>query len=213
MPIDQNVLVSEFLKVLDLVGTFVFALSGAVSGVKHRIDLFGVLVLSFVAATAGGIVRDVLIGAIPPAAIQDWRYITLSLVAGLVTFFWYSLIADKLKSPVQIFDAFGLGLFAIAGAGKAIAFGLGPGAAVLMGVLTAIGGGMARDVLVSEVPVVFTAELYAVAALAGAGVVVIGNIVFPTSTPVAAIGGIVCVILRLMAIRNRWKLPIAQQPD
>ena len=212
MAIDEHVLVSEFLKVLDLVGTFVFAISGAVSGVKHRIDLFGVLVLSFVAATAGGIVRDVLIGAIPPAAIQDWRYISLSLVAGLVTFFWYSLIA-KMKSPVQIFDALGLGLFAIAGAGKAIAFHLGPVAAVLMGILTAIGGGMVRDVLVSEVPVVFTAELYAVAALAGAAVVVVGNIVFPSSVPVAAIGGIVCVVLRLMAIRNRWKLPVAQQPD
>jgi len=212
MAIDELAIISEFLKVLDLVGTFAFALSGAVSGVKHRIDLFGVLVLSFVAATAGGIMRDVLIGAIPPAAVQDWRYITLSLVAGLVTFFWYSLIA-KMKSPVQIFDALGLGLFAIAGAGKAIAFNLGPGAAVLMGVLTAIGGGMVRDVLVSEVPVVFTAELYAVAALAGAAVVVVGNIFFPSSVPVAAIGGIVCVGLRLMAIRNRWKLPVAQQPD
>ena len=212
MRIDEQVLVSEFLRVLDLVGTFVFALSGAVSGVKHRIDLFGVLVLSFVAATAGGIVRDVLIGAIPPAAIQDWRYITLSIVAGLVTFFWYSLIA-KMKSPVQIFDALGLGLFAISGAGKAIAFHLGPGAAILMGVLTAIGGGMARDVLVSEVPVVFTAELYAVAALVGASVVVVGNLVFPSSVPVATIGGITCVVLRLMAIRNRWKLPVAQQPD
>src|SRR5207302_2088597 len=93
MAIDEHILVSEFLKVLDLLGTFVFAISGAVSGVKHRIDLFGVLVLSFVAATAGGIVRDVFIGAIPPVAIQDWRYITLSLVAGLVTFFWYPLIA------------------------------------------------------------------------------------------------------------------------
>jgi uncharacterized membrane protein YeiH len=213
MAVDEHILVSEFLKVLDLVGTFVFAISGAVSGVKHRIDLFGVLVLSFVAATAGGIVRDVLIGAIPPAAIQDWRYITLSLVAGLVTFFWYPLVT-KMKSPVQIFDALGLGLFAISGAGKALAFHLGPGAAVLMGVLTAIGGGMARDVLVSEVPVVFTAELYAVAALAGAAVLVVGNMVFPSSLPVAgAIGGIVCVVLRLMAIRNRWKLPVAQQPD
>jgi len=202
MAIDELAIISEFLKVLDLVGTFAFALSGAVSGVKHRIDLFGVLVLSFVAATAGGIMRDVLIGAIPPAAVQDWRYITLSLVAGLVTFFWYSLIA-KMKSPVQIFDALGLGLFAIAGAGKAIAFHLGPGAAVLMGVLTAIGGGMVRDVLVSEVPVVFTAELYAVAALAGAAVVVVGNIFFPSSVPVAAIGGIVCVGLRLMAIRKQ----------
>jgi uncharacterized membrane protein YeiH len=212
MAVDDHILVSEFLRALDLVGTFVFALSGAVSGVKHRIDLFGVLVLSFAAATAGGIARDVLIGAIPPAAIQDWRYITLSVVAGFVTFFWYPVIA-KIKSPVQVFDALGLGLFAVTGAGKAVAFHLGPWAAVIMGVLTGIGGGIARDLLVSEVPVVFTAELYAVAALAGAGVVVIGNAIFPTSMPVAAIGGVVCVVLRLMAIRNGWKLPVAQQPD
>jgi uncharacterized membrane protein YeiH len=212
MKVDDQILVSEFLKALDLVGTFVFALSGAISGVKHRIDLFGVLVLSFAAATAGGITRDVLIGAIPPASIQDWRYITLSMVAGFVTFYWYPFIA-RMKSPVQIFDAVGLGLFAVAGAGKAIAFHLGPGAAVLMGVLTAIGGGIARDLLVSEVPVVFTAELYAIAALAGAAVVVFGDAVFPRSAPIAAIGGVVCVALRLMAIRNGWKLPVARQPD
>ena len=213
MTLNDHVLVSGLLRVLDLVGTFVFAISGAISGVKHRIDLFGVLVLSFVAATAGGITRDVLIGAIPPTSIQDWRYITLSLVAGVVTFFWFPLIA-KMKSPVQLFDALGLGLFAVVGAGKALAFHLGPGAAVLMGVLTGIGGGMARDILVSEVPVVFTAELYAVAALAGAAVLVIGNTVFPGSAAVAAaLGGIVCVALRLLAIWRGWKLPVAQQPD
>lgn len=212
MKVDNQVLVSEFLRVLDLVGTFVFALSGAVSGVKHRIDLFGVLVLSFVAATAGGITRDVLIGSVPPASIQDWRYITLSVIAGIVTFYWYPMIA-KMKSPVQIFDALGLGLFAVTGAGKAIAFNLAPGTAVLMGMLTAIGGGIARDLLVSEVPVVFTAELYAVAALVGAGVVVFGDAVFPRSAPIAAIGGVVCVALRLIAVRRGWKLPVAQQPD
>jgi uncharacterized membrane protein YeiH len=211
--LNDQVLVSEFLKALDLVGTFVFAISGAASGVKHRIDLFGVLVLSVVAATAGGITRDVLIGAIPPASIHDWRYIALSLLAGIVTFFWYPLIA-KMKSPVQFFDALGLGLFAVVGAGKALAFHLGPTAAVLMGVLTAIGGGMARDILVAEVPVVFTAELYAVAALAGAAVVVIGETFFPRSTAIApAIGGIVCVALRLLAIWRGWKLPVAQQPN
>lgn len=210
--VEDEHIVGEFLKVLDLLGTFVFAISGAVSGVKHRLDLFGVLVLSFVAATAGGIVRDVLIGASPPAAIQDWRYVTSSLVAGLITFFWYPLIA-RMKSPVQIFDALGLGLFAMSGAGKATAFQLGPGAAVLMGVLTGIGGGIARDILVSQVPAVFTAELYAVASLVGASVVVVGDVVFPTSAPVAVVGGIVCVVLRVMAIRNGWKLPVAQQPD
>jgi uncharacterized membrane protein YeiH len=212
MTLNDQVLVSGFLKVLDLVGTFVFAVSGAAAGVKHRIDLFGVLVLSIVAATAGGITRDVLIGAIPPASIHDWRYITLSLLAGFVTFFWYPLLA-KMKSPVQLFDALGLGLFAVVGAGKALAFHLGPGAAVLMGVLTGIGGGMARDILVAEVPVVFTAELYAVAALAGAGVVVIGDTFLPRSATIApAIGGTVCVVLRLLAIRRGWKLPVAQHP-
>jgi uncharacterized membrane protein YeiH len=213
MPLNDRILVGGFLNALDLIGTFVFAVSGAVSGVKHRIDLFGVLVLSFVAATAGGIIRDVLIGAIPPASIKDWRYIALSLGAGFVTFFWYPLIA-KIKSPVQLFDALGLGLFAVVGAGKAMAFHLGPGAAVIMGVLTGIGGGIARDILVAEIPVVFTAELYAVAALAGAAVVAIGDAIFPSMAAVAAAaGGIVCVALRLLAIRKGWKLPIAQQPD
>lgn len=213
MALNDQILIGGFLKALDLVGTFVFAISGAAAGVKHRLDLFGVLVLSIVAATAGGITRDVLIGAIPPASIHDWRYITLSLLAGLVTFFWYPLVA-KMKSPVQFFDALGLGLFAVVGAGKAIAFHLGPSAAVLMGVLTGIGGGMVRDILVAEVPVVFTAELYAVAALAGAVVVVVGDTVVHRPVPAAeAAGGIVCVALRLGAIRKGWKLPVAQPPD
>ena len=119
----------------------------------------------------------------------------------------------KTKSPVQILDALGLGLFAVVGAGKAIDFHLGPSAAVLMGVMTGIGGGIARDLLVSEVPVVFTAELYAVAALAGATVVVVGDSLFPRSAPVALVGGVVCVALRLLAIRRGWKLPVARQPD
>ncbi len=158
MALGDQIIVGDFLKVLDLIGTFVFAISGAVAGVKHRIDLFGVLVLSFVAATAGGIARDILIGAVPPAAIQDWRYLASSLAAGLITFYWHPLIA-KIKSPVQFFDAVGLGLFTVTGASKALAFHLGPGAAMLMGMLTGIGGGVARDLLVSKVPVVFTAEL------------------------------------------------------
>src|SRR5437899_12475617 len=91
------------LLVLELVGTFVFAVSGATAGVKHKLDLFGVLVLSFAAATAGGILRDLLIGAVPPASIRDWRYITVSMLAGLVTFYWFPL-TDRLRSPVQIFD-------------------------------------------------------------------------------------------------------------
>jgi Glycine transporter len=115
--------------VLDLVGTFVFALSGAVAGVRHRLDLFGVLVLAFAAGNAGGIARDLLIGAVPPAAISDWRYLTVSLLAGIVTF-WRPFAVERLRSPVLLFDAAGLALFAVAGTQKALAFGLGPVMAV-----------------------------------------------------------------------------------
>src|SRR5579872_3217438 len=101
MAIDEHILVSDFLKVLDLVGTFAFALSGAVSGVKHRLDLFGVLVLSFAAATAGGILRDVLIGAVPPVALETWHYLAVSALAGIITFLWYPTI-NRMRNPVQV---------------------------------------------------------------------------------------------------------------
>src|SRR5215470_11331429 len=161
------------LLVLDLAGTFVFALSGATAGVKRRLDLFGVLVLSYVAGNAGGITRDLLIGAVPPAAITDWRYLAVSLLAGIVTFYWFSSI-DRLRSPVLVFDGAGLALFAVVGTQKALAFGLNPLMAPLLGMLTGIGGGMARDLLLTEIPIVLRADLYALAALAGAAVVVIG---------------------------------------
>src|SRR5260370_13700909 len=140
MIVDQHILVSDLLVALDLGGTFVFALSGAVAGVKHRLDLFGVLVLSFAAATAGGIARDVLIGSVPPAAISDWRYMAVAFLAGLVTFFLYPII-NRIGSPVQVFDAVGLGLFAVVGAGKTLAFYPGPWAAALLGVLFGSGRG------------------------------------------------------------------------
>ena len=163
-----------FLTALDFVGTFVFALSGAVAAVKRELDFFGVLVLSFVAATTGGIIRDVLIGAIPPATLVDWRYLVISLFAGVLTFYWLPAI-NRLQSPVQLFDAAGLALFAVSGAQKALAYGLDAPMAALLGMLTGIGGGMARDIMLTEIPAVLRAELYAVAALAGAGVVVVGE--------------------------------------
>ena len=115
---------------LDLVGTFAFAISGATLGVRKQLDLFGVLVLSFAAATAGGIARDALIGAVPPTALVDWRYLAVSMFAGLVTFYGYRSV-ERLSHPVQFFDAIGLSLFAVTGAEKALDFGLGPSGAVL----------------------------------------------------------------------------------
>src|SRR5690349_15990581 len=149
MIINEHIVVNTLLICFDLDGTFVFAIGGATAGVKHRLDLFGVLVLSFAAGNSGGIARDVMIGALPPAAISDWRYVAVSILAGLITFYWYRII-NRLSSPVLVFDAAGLALFAVSGAGKALAFHAGPVAATLLGMLTGIGGGIVRDVLVIE---------------------------------------------------------------
>lgn len=200
------------LVILDLVGTFVFALSGALVGVRHRLDLFGVLVLSFVAANGGGVMRDTMIGATPPAALQDWRYVAISIAAGLLTF-WRAGAIERWRNPVQTLDAVGLGVFAVAGALKAQAFGLGPVGAMLLGMLTGIGGGMLRDVLVAQVPTVLKAELYAIAALVGAGVVVLGTTLALPVTWVVVGGVLSCTGLRLFAIRRGWKLPVARPPS
>jgi uncharacterized membrane protein YeiH len=200
--------VETFVRILDLGGTFVFAISGALAAVNRRLDVFGILVLSFVAGNFGGITRDVLIGAVPPAALTDGRYLLVSVLAGLITFFSYAGI-DRLRSPVLLFDAVGLAFFAVAGAQKAITFGLSPVMAALLGMLTGIGGGMTRDVLLSEIPQVLRSDLYAVAALAGAAIVVIGDkLGFPYAAS-ALVGGAVCFGLRFMAIRHGWHLPIA----
>ena len=155
--------IETFIRILDLGGTFVFAISGAVAAVNRRLDIFGILVLSFVTGNFGGITRDLLIGAVPPAALTDGRYLLVSVLAGIVTFFWYAGV-DRLRSPVLLFDAAGLSFFAIAGAQKAIEFGLSPVMSALLGMLTGIGGGMTRDVLLAEIPQVLRSDLYAVAA-------------------------------------------------
>jgi len=194
--------------VLDLGGTFAFAISGAMAGIRRHLDVFGVLVLSFAASSVGGILRDLLIGAIPPAALVDWRYLTVSVAAGLLAFFWSSAIR-RLRNPVRLVDAMGLAFFAVSGTEKALAFGLSPVMAALLGMLTGVGGGVARDVLLAEVPAVLRSDLYAVAALVGAGIVVGGVMLhLPLIVP-AVVGGLVCFGLRMMAIRWGWQLPVA----
>jgi len=202
------------LLVLDLIGTFVFALSGGAAGVKERLDLFGVLVLSFAAASAGGIMRDLLIGAVPPAAISDWRYLGVSLLAGLVIFFWYPVSErlHKLANLVLIFDGAGLAVFAVAGTQKALGYGLNPVMSALLGMLTGIGGAMLRDTLLAQVPTVLRSELYAVAALVGASVVVVGHVLNFPPTAMAIAGAVLCFGIRLIAIRRGWRLPVADLP-
>jgi len=199
------------LTVLDLGGTFVFAISGATAAVKHRLDIFGVMVLAFAAGNAGGITRDVLIGAVPPAAIANLSYVGVSILAGFAVFFWYPVIA-RLNNPVLWFDAVGLAFFAVAGAQKALVYGMHPVMAALLGMLTGIGGGMLRDILVTDIPVVLRADLYALAALGAAIVVVVGHVLQMPPIATTIIGGILCFALRYMAIRHGWHLPTTWPP-
>jgi uncharacterized membrane protein YeiH len=197
---------------LDLAGTFVFALSGALAGTKRGLDLFGVMVLSFAAGNSGGITRDLLIGAVPPGAVGDWRYLSVSLLAGLVTFYFSPLIV-WMSNAVLVFDAAGLALFAVTGSSKALSFGLNPVMATVLGMVTGIGGGMVRDVLLAEIPTVLRADLYAVAALAAAAIVVIGHALRLPVVPVTAVALISCFLLRVMAIRRGWRLPVAKSAE
>src|SRR5947199_5029706 len=198
------------LLVLELAGTFVFALSGAAAGVKHRLDLFGVLVVSCATATAGGITRDVLIGAVPPAALRDWRYLGISVVAGLVVFLSSPRPErqQRLRNLILTFDAAGLALFAVSGTQTALGYGLNPVMAALLGMLTGIGGGMLRDVLVSDIPYVLLSDLYA-AALAGALVVVAGHVLNAPPAVSALAGAAVCFGIRVVALWRGWRLPTA----
>ena len=197
-----------FMRFLDLGGTFVFAISGAVAAVNRRLDIFGIVVLAFVAGNFGGVSRDLVIGAVPPAALTDGRYLLVSVLAGLITFFSYAGV-DRLRSPMLLFDAAGLSFFAAAGAQKAIGFGLGPVMSALLGMLTGIGGGMTRDVLLAEIPQVLRSDLYAVAALACASIVVIGDMLGLSYGASALAGGALCFGLRFMAISHGWHLPVA----
>lgn len=194
--------------ILDLAGTFVFALAGATLGARRQLDIFGILVLAFASACAGGITRDLLLGATPPAAISDWRYLASTTVAGIIAFRWHSKI-EQMTNPVRMFDAAGLALFAVAGTQKALDFELNGVMAALLGMLTGIGGGVARDVLLAQVPTVLRSDLYAVAALGGATVVVLGDRFGAPPVVTALAGAGLCFVVRVMAIKRDWHLPKA----
>src|SRR5687768_12376572 len=178
---------SVLITVLDLVGIFVFAISGGLVAVRKDLDIFGVLVLAGTTGLGGGFLRDVLIDATPPAALEDWRYLLVPVVAGLMTFAFHPALG-RMERTVNVFDAFGLALFCVSGAIKALEYGLGPVPAALMGMVTGIGGGMLRDLLAGRVPVIFRGELYATPALVGSAIAVVG-IRMDLATSVVALTG------------------------
>ncbi len=160
------------LLVLDLIGTFAFGLNGALTAVRTaQLDIVGVVTLGAITALGGGIIRDVLIGDVPPAAFGDWRYLALAVGGGLVAFA-LSQWLDRLEMPINVLDAIGLSVFAVIGASKAVAFGLEVGPAIILGAVTGVGGGTVRDTLIRQVPSVLRSDLYAIPALIAAALTV-----------------------------------------
>lgn len=189
-----------------MTGIFVFAISGGLVGVRKGLDIFGVLVLAGATGLGGGFLRDVLIGAVPPAALADWRYLVVPVVAGLATF-WFHPAIGRMERLVTGFDAAGLGLFCVVGSLKALEYGLGPVPAALMGTLTAVGGGIVRDLLAGRVPVVLRSELYATPALVGASVAVAGASLGLDTWVFAIPAAALCTTWRLLAVWRDWHAP------
>ncbi|UQU61281.1 trimeric intracellular cation channel family protein [Couchioplanes caeruleus] len=198
------------LLVLDLVGTFAFALNGALTAIRvARVDLVGVVTLGMITAVGGGIMRDVLLGAVPPAAFADWRYLTVAAAGGLLAFL-FGRGLNRFSRSIDVLDAAGLALFAVTGAGKALLFGVGPMQAIILGAITGVGGGTLRDVLIRQLPGVLSSGLYAVPALVGAALVVLAA---HTGTgrllglPVALVAAAVCFLIRVVGLHFGLNAP------
>ena len=191
---------------LDLAGTFIFALSGGVAGLRRKLDLFGVVVVGLAAGTAGGIARDVLLGESPPLALRDWRYLSVAVFASAATRVWQRQIR-RAAAVVVVLDAAGLGLFTVAGTLKALALAVEPVGAIALGLITGIGGGMLRDLLVGEIPLVLRRDVYALAALAGATTAAVGQRLGLPVEVLAPAAAAVCFVVRVVAWRKRWQVP------
>ena len=185
---------------LDLTGTFAFALNGALTALRvARLDIVGVVTLGMFTALGGGILRDILLGALPPATFSDWRYLTVAAVGGLVAFVSGRHL-DRLAMPILVLDAAGLSLFAVSGALKSMDAGVGFAQAVILGALTGVGGGTLRDVLIREIPAVLTSGLYAVPALVGAFVAVAADEAGLAGLPAAVVAAGVCFAIRMLGV-------------
>lgn len=195
------------LLALDLTGTFAFGLNGALTAVRvARLDVVGVVALGMITALGGGVIRDVLIDSIPPATFRDWRYFALAAGGGLIAFA-LSRRLDRLETPITVLDAIGLSVFAVIGASKALAFGLGIGPAVLLGVVTGVGGGTIRDTLVRRIPSVLHSDLYAIPALVGAAIAVTTVRAGVYGLPAALGAATVCFLIRMLGVRYALNAP------
>jgi uncharacterized membrane protein YeiH len=198
---------NRLLRALDLVGSFVLAIQGASIAAEAGLDVFGVLVVSLVSATGGGIVRDILIGEHPPEALRGWPIVTASLLGGCLTILFYHFVEQIPEQALLVVDALGLSLLAVAGTEKALETEMTPIAAIMMGAISGVGGSILRDILLMHLPSVLRTDFIATAAIAGATVLVIVRKVLADPRWAAGLGGLTCCVLRLVALWQHWKLP------
>jgi uncharacterized membrane protein YeiH len=196
---------NTLLLVLGLAGTFAFGLSGGLAGVHARLDLFGIVVLAFVVALAGGILRDLLIG-VGLQTFHDWRYLAAAGAAGVICIALPRQVQSA-QPGMQVADALGLSLFCVTGSTAALNDGVGAVQATIVGAITAIGGGMIRDVLLREVPTVLRQDLYAIPALLGASIVAIAAAAWSHSGAYALVGAGACLSVRMLGLRYGLGLP------
>lgn len=195
-----------FYYILELLGIFAFAISGATAAKQRDLDIFGIFALAFTVSCGGGIIRDICIGAIPPAGLTTWFYPAAAIVATALTVGFYGFV-KKLNHPVLLFDAAGLALFAVTGTQKALLYGLDGQGAILLGTMTAVGGGVLRDVLLNRVPVILQKEIYAMAAVVASAIVVSGSYFkLLTRDTVSVIALVVAFVIRILALRFHWNL-------
>jgi uncharacterized membrane protein YeiH len=191
---------------LDLIGVFVFALSGGLAAVRARLDVFGVVVVASVTALGGGVLRDTLLQKNPPYSLQHWPYLAVPVVAAVVVFRWHPQVARAWKF-VLVLDAAGLGLFTVTATQKSLESGLGWAGASMVGVITGIGGGVVRDILLRQIPVVLRREIYAVAALIGAALVSLGHSLHQLHAPWLIGTALVVFAVRMLALVRHWSAP------
>ena len=195
---------------LDLIGIFVFGISGALMAIRRDFDVIGIAMLAVITALGGGILRDLVLGVTPPASFAHWEYLVVALSAAAVAFVAHPEL-ERMSLTLLVFDAAGLGLFCVAGTVKALDSGLSPVAAVAVGVTTAIGGGVLRDVIARETPALVRpdSELYAVPAIAGAVAVVIAWEQDAYGPVVGAVAAVIVFVFRCIALQRRWRGPRA----
>lgn len=198
---------SPLFLALDLTGVFAFALNGALTAIRvAKLDVVGVITLGMITALGGGIVRDIFIDSLPPATFSDWRYLAVAACGSLVAFAFGRRL-DRWINPIQVLDAAGLSLFAVSGALKTLEHGGGPAQAVILGAVTAVGGGTIRDVLIREIPAVLSSGLYAIPALAGALVMVVAVQLGAPEVPAAVSGAAICFIIRILGVHYALDAP------